>query len=149
MIRYALRCPDGHDFESWFRDSAAFDQLNAAGQVACTVCGATRVEKTLMAPAVSGTKKKQRQQQRKKHKDEAPLSSPATPAEMVLKRLREHLRKNSHYVGGEFAAEARRIHDGEADDRSIWGEATLDDARALFEDGIEVAPIPWISRQDD
>lgn len=142
MIRYALKCPEGHEFESWFRDSAAFDRLNTAGQVACTVCGATGVEKSLMSPAVSGTKKKEEEAA-------APLSTPATPAEQVLKRLREHLRKNSDYVGREFVTEARRINDGEADERAIWGEATLEDARSLFEDGIDVAPIPWISRQDD
>ena len=72
MIRYALRCADGHDFESWFRDSAAFDTLDRAGQVLCSVCGSTDVKKTLMAPAVSGTGKN----------DTAPvLSKPASPAE--------------------------------------------------------------------
>ena len=143
MIRYTLRCADGHIFESWFRDSTAFDRLKAAGQVACTICGCTGIEKSLMAPAVSGTKNVPQAGQ------EAPLSMPATPAEAMLKGLREHLRKNSDYVGGEFASEARRIHQGDAEERSIWGEATLDDARSLSEDGIKVAPLPWISRQDD
>ena len=94
-----------------------------------------------MAPAVSGT--------REKAEEPAPLSTPTTPAEAALRKMREHLRKNSDYVGQEFAQEARRIHDGEADERAIWGEATLDDAKSLNDDGIPVAPIPWMSRQDD
>ena len=141
MIRYSLRCSEGHDFESWFRNSSAFDALSAAGQVSCSVCGSAKVEKTLMAPAVSGT--------REKSEEPAPLSTPTTPAEAALRKMREHLRKNSDYVGQEFAQEARRIHDGEADERAIWGEATLDDAKSLNDDGIPVAPIPWMSRQDD
>jgi hypothetical protein len=142
MIKYALRCASGHDFESWFRDSAAFDALVTARQVACSVCGDARVEKTLMAPAVAGGKKKDREA-------EAPLSAPETPAEAALKLLREHLRKNSDYVGREFADEARRIHVGESERRSIWGEATTEDAKALTDEGIPVAPIPFMSRRDD
>ena len=142
MIKYALRCAAGHDFESWFRDSAAFDALLTAGQVTCSVCGDARVEKTLMAPAVTGAKKKDREA-------EAPLSTPATPAEAALRMLREHLKKNSDYVGKEFADEARRIHVGESEQRSIWGEATAEDAKALKDEGIPVAPIPFMPRRDD
>ena len=142
MIKYALRCTSGHDFESWFRNSAAFDALVTAGQVTCSVCGDARVEKTLMAPAVSGAKKKDGDA-------EAPLSKPATPAEAALKMLREHLKKTSDYVGKEFADEARRIHVGDSEQRSIWGEATAEDAKALKEEGIPVAPIPFMPRRDD
>ena len=137
MIRYTLKCEGGHTFDSWFRDSNAYDTLAAAGQVACVVCGSTDVEKAVMAPSVRA---------------EGPateLSKPRSPAEHALAKLRDHLEKNSDYVGQDFAAEARRIHDGEADARSIWGEARLDDARALHEDGIPVAPLPWITRRND
>lgn len=95
-----------------------------------------------MAPAVSGGRDGGPEV-------EAPLSKPASPAEAALRKLRDHLRKNSDYVGREFAEEARRIHDGEADQRAIWGEASREDAKALHDDGIPVAPIPWIARQDD
>lgn len=141
MIKYALKCSKGHVFESWFKDSAAFETLSKAKQVSCAVCGTTKVEKTIMAPSVSGTKKKST--------DDAPLSQPSSPAEVALKEMRDHLRKNSDYVGNDFASEARRIHDGESDARSIWGEATKEDAKSLKEDGIPVAPLPWMSRQDD
>lgn len=141
MIKYALKCRDGHAFEAWFRDSDAFDAMNRAGQVGCAVCGMTEVEKTIMAPAVgkSGADPE----------PAAPLSTPASPAEQALRKLRDHLRKSSDYVGKEFAEEARRIHDGDAEERAIWGEATREDARALSEDGIPVAPIPWMSHRDD
>ena len=139
MIRYTLRCKKGHESEAWFKDSAAYDALRRAGQVSCGVCGDTNVEKAIMAPSVSGTKKR----------EEAPLSTPANPAEAALAKMRAHLRENSDYVGKEFAEEARRIHLGEADARGIWGEASKDDAKALVDEGIPVAPIPWMSRQDD
>lgn len=142
MIKYALKCSKGHVFESWFKDSSAFETLSKAGQVSCAICGTKKVEKTIMAPSVSGTKKKGAEA-------DAPLSQPATPAEAALKELRNHLRDNSDYVGKDFASEARKIHDGESDQRSIWGEATKEDAKALKEDGIPVAPLPFISRQDD
>lgn len=145
MIRYALRCSDGHDFESWFRDSAAYDTLYKAGQISCTTCGSTTVEKTIMAPAVSGS----RGARQSTPNEASPLSTPATPEQAALSKFREHLEKNSDYVGGEFAAEARKIHQGDADARSIWGEATPADAKKLHEDGVPVAPLPFISRRND
>lgn len=144
MILYTLKCKEGHAFESWFRDSSAYDALAAAGQVACAVCGDTSVEKAIMAPAVgSGTREPAEPPK------PASLSEPASPAEAALRKLRDHLETNSDYVGQGFADEARRIHLGEADARSIWGEATPADAKALHDEGIPVAPLPPMSRRDD
>ncbi len=133
MIQYRLRCKDGHEFDSWFQSSAAYERLAASGHVACAVCGAAGVEKALMAPAV------------KKPGAEAarPLTDPATEAERQLADLRRQIEENSDYVGLNFAAEARAIHDGESPARSIHGEARIDEARALLEDGIPVAPLPF------
>ena len=142
MIRYALKCAEGHAFESWFRDSSAYDALAEAGQVTCAVCGTTEVQKSIMAPAVSGPSTEVEERKN-------PLSAPASPAEAALRQLRDHLSKNADYVGKDFASEARRIHQGEADARGIWGEATREDAKALKDDGIPVAPIPFISRTND
>lgn len=136
MIRYNLRCADGHAFEAWFRSSAAFDDQQGAGRVSCAVCGSADVDKAPMAPSVRGGRA-------------APeLSKPASPAEAALAELRRHIERTSDYVGADFASEARRIHEGEAEKRSIWGEATHKDTRALREDGIPVAPIPWMRRSD-
>ncbi len=137
MIRYSLKCADGHAFEAWFRSSTAYEEQREAGRVACVVCGSAEIEKAPMAPSVWGGR------------EAAPtLSGPASPAEAALKALRRHIEQSSDYVGTDFAAEARRIHAGEAEERSIWGEATRDDAHALKDEGVPVAPIPWMRRSD-
>lgn len=131
MIQYRLRCRDGHEFDSWFQSSAAYERLAASGHVACTVCGTAEVAKALMAPVV------------KKAEAARPLTDPATEAERQLAELRRRIEENSDYVGLNFAAEARAIHDGDSPARSIYGEARADEARALLEDGIPVAPLPF------
>lgn len=134
MIRYALRCDKGHDFDSWFRSSEGFETMRDAGQVSCAQCGSTSVEKALMAPSVPAEQK-------------APLDAPRNPSEAALEKLREHVEKNSDYVGLRFADEARAMHEGERPGRAIHGEAKPEDARKLIEDGVPVAPLPFIPRQ--
>ncbi|MTD99278.1 DUF1178 family protein [Paracoccus sp. YIM 132242] len=132
MIRYALRCDQGHDFDGWFRSSDAFETTRAAGHVACTRCGSVTVEKSLMAPAVPAAKQHE----------------PAmNPVEAALQALRQQVEANSDYVGLKFADEARAIHEGRAPTRAIHGEAKLEEARKLIEDGVPVAPLPFIPRQ--
>ena len=136
MIRYSLRCDQGHDFEGWFRSSDGFETMRAAGQVACTICGSVQVEKALMAPRVA--------------QGDAPaadLHSPRDPREAALEKLRQQVEANSDYVGMSFAAEARAMHEGEKPERAIHGEAKLEDAKKLIEDGIPVAPLPFRSRR--
>lgn len=130
MIRFSLRCDKAHRFDSWFGSSVDFDRLSSSGLVVCAICGSRAVEKDLMAPNVnSGT--------------EPSLSAPASPAEQALAELRRKIEAQSEDVGRDFAAEARRIHEGTAPARPIIGEARPQDARALLEDGIPVAPLPW------
>lgn len=160
MIRYKLRCGAGHEFEGWFQDSAGFEKLAKVGLVECTVCGNTQVERALMTPAVVSS--------RKKAKPPAPPPQPAAeppaappadaqrmaagpiPAQLVamLQRLRTEVEKSCDYVGKDFAEEARKIHNGEAEARGIYGEATDAEAEALAEDGIDVARLPWVPRAD-
>lgn len=139
MIRYALECDRGHGFESWFQSAEAFDRVAAAGLVSCPDCGSTRVEKALMAPAVHPG--------RRSDEDGPQAASltapPADPRAAALAELRRRVEEGSDYVGMRFAAEARAIHAGEAPERSIWGEARIDEARSLIEDGIPVAPLPF------
>lgn len=136
MIRFSLRCDREHRFDAWFGSGADFDRLRASGHVACAVCGGTAVEKDLMAPGIAGTSRA-----------EPDLSAPASAAEQALKELRRKIEAGSENVGKEFAAEARRIHEGEAPKRAIIGEARLADAKALVDDGVPVAPLPWSSRK--
>ena len=139
MIQYALKCSDGHQFDSWFQSAAAFERLADAGHVRCSVCGTGKVQKDIMAPRL-GTGPAE---DGNPANPDRPLSQPATPAEQALAALRAHVEKNSHYVGADFAREARAIHEGDAPDRLIHGEARPDDARALLEDGVPVMPLPF------
>jgi hypothetical protein len=136
MIRFALRCAEGHRFESWFASGAEFDRLQAGGLLACAVCGDARLEKDLMAPSVSSGAGPERDAP-------ASLSAPASPAEQALAELRRRVEANSEDVGRNFAAEARRIHAGEAPARPIIGEARPAEAKALIEEGVPIAPLPW------
>ena len=141
MIRYTLRCAEGHDFESWFQSAEAYDALASSGHLACAVCGGGGVEKALMAPKVTAAKAVA-----EPANADRPLSRPANPMEAAIAKLREKVERESTYVGGKFAAEARAIHAGEKPDRPIWGEATGAEARSLAEDGVPVAPLPFRPR---
>lgn len=143
MISYTLKCASGHSFDSWFQSAKAFDTLQAQGLVSCAICGATEVEKALMAPAVSKSADGPKAPATPAPKAPGPLSQPKSPAEQALSALKAHVEKNHDYVGRNFATEARAIHDGAAPDRPIWGEARLEEARKLAEDGVPVAPLPF------
>jgi len=138
MIRYTLRCARDHRFDSWFQSAGAYDALAERGLVTCAVCGGTEVSKAMMAPRVAGT------EEPVPTPPARPLSGPAHPAEQMLRALREHLATSSTYVGGRFAEEARAMHLGDADARPIHGEAGLEEARALIEDGVPILPLPFL-----
>lgn len=160
MIHYRLRCDAAHEFESWFAGSAAFDKQAAAGLVECPLCGSVRVERALMTPAVArapGVKGRPEPVSEVVPAHVGPsreatskLASGPIPAQLValLQRMRAEVEKNCDYVGPNFADEARRIHEGEAEARGIYGEATPAEAEALREDGIEIGQIPWLPRAD-
>jgi hypothetical protein len=133
MIRYALSCKEGHAFESWFKSASAFDGLAAAGHVSCPVCGTAEVTKSLMAPAVAHAAKPAT----------PTLTEAANPMEEAMRALRRQVEENSEYVGVNFVTEARRIHDGDAPERAIYGEARPEEAKRLIEDGVPVAPLPF------
>jgi hypothetical protein len=154
MIRYALVCGKGHGFESWFQNSAAYDNQVKRGLVDCPVCGDSKIEKAIMSPRLGATRKRN-------NVAASPAAAPAAAAvpdeagtavaivspqerefRQKLKELREHLTRNSDNVGRKFPDEARKMHYGEIDHRSIYGEASLEDAKALHEEGIEFHPLP-------
>jgi hypothetical protein len=123
MIRYALTCENEDAFEGWFASSADYDAQEARGMIECPACGSKTVRKAPMAPAVHSS------------------SDAPSPAEFAAK-VRAHIREKFDYVGEDFATEARAIHEGEAPDRPIWGEATPVEAREMVEEGLPVAPLP-------
>ena len=139
MIRYSLACEAGHEFDSWFRSSADYDGQRAKALVACPACGSTAIEKRIMAPALARTDKGPARE------DKAPvamMSSQEREFRRKLKELREHLIKNAENVGPRFPEEARKMHYGEVEHRSIYGEASPDEANTLLEEGIEFHPLP-------
>lgn len=132
MIRYALACEHGHEFEGWFGSSSDFDDQQARGLLECPVCASKDVRKQIMAPAVAGTKRN------------TPDLPPQARAMMMeaLGKVRRHVEENFDYVGDTFAREARAIHEGRSEDRGIYGEASPAEVKALVEDGVPVAPLP-------
>lgn len=145
MIRYSLKCKDGHRFESWFQNAAAFAALQTAGQLACPLCGTAEVEKELMAPSLRPLRQEVGTNDAAKPPATPPnLSDPGSELEVAIAALRKQIAENSEYVGLNFADEARRIHEGAAPERAIYGEARPEDARRLIEDGLPVAPLPFL-----
>jgi hypothetical protein len=138
VIRFALSCTDGHDFEGWFASSAGFDTQRANGEITCPICGAAEVDKALMAPAVATS--------RRRDSVRVAAHGPQLPDEpeivAKLRQIRKHLTEGADYVGDRFAEEARRIHYDEVEKRGIYGEATSDEVRALSDEGIEFHPLP-------
>ena len=130
MIRYTLKCAADHAFDSWFPSAAGYDSLKAAGHVACPTCGDTAVEKALMAPRVA--------------LGQGDLTAPQSDAEKAMADLRRKVEENSEYVGVNFVAEARKMHEGIVPERSIYGEAKPAEAIKLLEDGVPVAPLPFM-----
>jgi len=157
MIRYSLACARGHAFDSWFANSSAYDKQAKRELVTCPLCGSTKVEKAIMAPRLA-----------RSDSDKAidvpvpppvPAATPAPAAPQAtepvamlspqerelrtkLKELRDHLVKNSENVGRKFPEQARQMHYGEIEHRSIYGEASPQEAKELHEEGIEFHPLP-------
>jgi hypothetical protein len=157
MIRYRLACPKGHEFEAWFPSSEACDKQINKKLVACPTCGATKVAKALMAPNVVTSERKAKRPSRKVPKREAPAADDAPPSGVVstqmltgpqremlqqLKAMRDKILADAEYVGPRFAEEARKIHNEEAPERGIFGEASAEEVQELASEGIEVIPIP-------
>jgi hypothetical protein len=156
VIRYALACDKGHSFESWFQNSAAYDKQAKRGLVSCPLCGSAKVEKAIMAPRLTRTAKSG-PIVAPVEETVAAAPEPATPVAMIspqerefrakLKELRDHLTSNSDNVGKKFPEEARKMHYGESEHRSIYGEASPQDAKALHEEGIEFHPLPVLPEE--
>ncbi len=143
MIKYALACEQAHEFESWFPSSDAFETQRKRGFVTCPFCNSAKVEKQIMAPSVARTDKTPAPAA-PEPQPVAVLSDKEREIRAALRALREHVLKNSENVGKGFVEEARKMHYGETEERSIYGEADLAEARALLEEGIDVLPIPVV-----
>lgn len=132
MIRFSLKCDQGHRFDSWFQSGEAFDRLRGTRMLSCSVCGSRDVEKGLITPQVQGSRNAQT----------LPAAHPSA-AEQAVAELRRKIEANADYVGPRFAQEACDMHDGTTPERTISGEARAHEARRLMEDGIPVFPLPF------
>ncbi|MEM8538990.1 MAG: DUF1178 family protein [Pseudomonadota bacterium] len=137
MIKYALKCVNGHSFDSWFASADAYEGLRVAGHVTCAICGSSEVSKAIMAPRVNLPADMPQQ-------DQTPASEPTREMQQALSKMREDVEKNATYVGGNFVKEARAQYLGDVPDRPIWGEAKPEEAKSLIEDGVPVAPLPFV-----
>ncbi len=144
MIVYRLRCENGHEFEGWFKSSKACDSQSKSGSLECPTCATTNVTKAIMAPniAVKGENKVSPAKKGTTVKD----VDSATFGKMAV-AVRDYVEKNFDYVGEKFPEEARRIHYGEADERGIYGEASSDETKALIDEGVDIAPLPGLSKR--
>ncbi len=138
MISFNLRCKNDHEFEGWFKNSDAFEAQNSSRQIACPSCGSKKVERALSAPNVSTARGQ-----------DLPTPEQAKKLRTALRNLRKQVESTHEDVGRNFPEEARKIHYGERERREIYGEATADEARDLVEEGVPVAPLPWIEEKAD
>jgi hypothetical protein len=157
MIVFDLKCRKEHVFEAWFPDSASFTEQVEAGKVLCPVCGSRKVAKALMAPNVVSTKGRAAAEPPRAgdagtaaEAGAVAVAESAKAGELrrLLRELRSHVEQNCDYVGPQFAEEARKIHYGETDPRGIYGETSDTEAKALEDEGIEVARVPWLPREN-
>ena len=130
MIRYTLNCNNGHQFDSWFSDSASFEKLREKGHLECAICSSKKIEKSLMAPVVTPKKKEK-------------LLSKQSALEKEIKALKQKIKATATDVGENFSAEARAMHYGEKEEKPIVGKTTIDEAKELAEEGIPFTPLPW------
>ena len=158
MIRYSLVCDQRHEFESWFSDSAAYDKQVKRKLVSCPHCGSAKVDKAIMAPRLGHSAKSGPIMAPAEQSAPAPAAPEATtPVAMIspqerefrqkLKELRDHLTANADNVGKKFPEVARKMHYGEVEHRSIYGEASPKDAKELHEEGIEFHPLPVLPEE--
>jgi hypothetical protein len=138
MISFNLTCKDGHVFQAWFKDSKSYDRQRSRREVTCPDCGSTRIDKAPMAPRLLKSRGDQPER----------AARAVAEAKKTLRELRKHVEATCDNVGDKFAEEARKIHYGEADPRGIYGDATLEEARDLADEGVAFGTIPWVDRHD-
>ena len=162
MIRFTLKCAESHEFEAWFRNGDTYERQAKRGEVRCPECGSVKVSKAIMAPAIASGRR--RVPVEAPAAESAPPSSAKTPTKPTpstgevhvsgklreaLAEMRRFIERNAEYVGPRFADEARKMHTGEADERSIYGEASDEEAAALKDEGIDFGRIPWPKYRHD
>ena len=143
MIKYNLECSCGESFESWFQNSNEYEKLLKKNLINCYVCGSTKtVKKSIMAPSVTTSKTSATQKNAEQKKEFL------KNVKSKIKELNDYVAKNAEYVGDKFVSEVRSIHYDKKQKRNIYGNATLEETKELQEEGIDVATIPWVQKEN-
>ena len=138
MIKY--KCSGGHEFESWFSDSKEFDKLNKKKLLECIYCSSNKIEKSIMAPMISGSKLK---------KNSLGLVNEKLLNEKnELLQIRKYVEKNFEYVGDKFSQKVREVYYDKENKKTIYGTTTKEERDELAEEGIDLLSVPWVSKDN-
>ncbi len=140
MIKYILKCHKNHEFESWFSNSSEFDKLHNKRLLECIFCNSKKIEKSIMAPMISGAKKEDIEisQTEKTFTDE----------KKKLLEIRKYIENNFEYVGKNFSKKVREIYYDKKLKKTIYGTTTPEEREELAEEGIDLLSIPWVNKDN-
>ena len=141
MIKYNLKCENDHEFESWFSESGEYDKLNKKKFLECIYCSSTKITKSIMAPMITGSKNKN------KNEDFEIYNDYKIEKNKLLK-LRKYIEKNFDYVGKDFSKKVREVYYDKKDKKAIYGSTTLEERAELAEEGIDLISIPWVEKDN-
>ena len=137
MIKYILKCKEGHEFESWFSNSDEFDKLDKKRMLECIYCSSKKITKSIMAPMISNSK----------NNDEL-INNNFKSEKKKLIELRKYIEKNFEYVGKDFSKKVREVYYDKKSKKAIYGTATSDEREELAEEGIDLFSIPWVNKDN-
>tara|TARA_B100001769_G_C21938451_1_gene505597 strand:- start:138 stop:560 length:423 start_codon:yes stop_codon:yes gene_type:complete len=140
MIKYNLKCNNNHEFESWFSDSEEFNKLNKKKLLECIYCASNKIQKSIMAPMISGIKLNQGSSNL--------LDQKLLDEKKELIKLRKHIEKNFEFVGDKLSEKVRAIYYDKESKKSIYGTATKEERKELADEGIDLLSIPWVSKDN-
>ena len=140
MIKYNLKCSNGHEFESWFSNSNEFDKLNKKKLLECIYCSSNKIQKSIMSPMVSGIKLNEDKM--------SLLDQKLLNEKNQLIKLREHIEKNFEFVGDKFSEKVRDVYYDKKTKKSIYGTTTPEEKKELEEEGIDLLSVPWVSKDN-
>jgi hypothetical protein len=139
MIKYNIRCHNKHEFESWFSDSKEFEKLKEKKLLECIFCSSKKIDKSIMAPMVSGTKQID---------DKIGNSNSLKNKKNQLLQLRKFVENNFEFVGENFSTKVREVFYDNKSKKTIYGTTTSEERKELEEEGIDLLSIPWVSKDN-
>ena len=140
MIKYNLKCSNGHEFISWFSDSLEFDKLNKKKLLECIYCSSKKINKSIMAPMISGGKLKEDSSNL--------LNEKLSDKKKELLQIRNYIEKNFEFVGDKFSQKVRDVYYDKKTRKTIYGSTTKEEREELAEEGIDLVSIPWVSKDN-